>query len=296
MQSCSCVCTEWKDLIYDCRKLNLAITGLDSCQRVKPRFSFGSKGGDKVGQLNYPTAICFAPERNEIIVCDYYNNRIQVFDPRGKIVDIFEIPDKYTKIWPKDICICGPYVLVCNNASQGILVFNQQFYEYLYSIHMSGFHPVCICAFDSESFLVCGKEAIALISIKGTIINTFCYTEKLGQSKLSVTGICVNSFREIILVDGLTDTIYTLGENVQLIDCFKYSRARFGGSSEGRVCVDTDDNIIVTDWFNQRLVIFTPNGNLVSWIDIEARPTALCVYGDRLVVTTNLDSIDVFSN
>jgi len=51
-------------------------------------FTFGGYGTSD-GLFYYPTGICADPWRNEVLVCDHNNGRIQIFDPDGSFVARF---------------------------------------------------------------------------------------------------------------------------------------------------------------------------------------------------------------
>jgi len=74
----------------------------------EPKLIFGSKG-DGNGQFKLLKAICVDLHDN-ILVCDYNNNRIHLFDSNGKVIRLFKLslPTDIT-IDPKtqNIIVCG---------------------------------------------------------------------------------------------------------------------------------------------------------------------------------------------
>lgn len=96
---------------------------------------WGSKGSDD-GQFDGPEGIAFSEKRQEVVVTDTYNNRVQVFTPDGKYLRQWgrmgQRPGEF--VYPKGVSVLPDgRVVVCDWLNHRIQIFTAdgQFLRYL---------------------------------------------------------------------------------------------------------------------------------------------------------------------
>eukprot|EP01112_Ceratiomyxa_fruticulosa_P008821 TRINITY_DN2285_c0_g1_i1.p1 TRINITY_DN2285_c0_g1~~TRINITY_DN2285_c0_g1_i1.p1 ORF type:complete len:538 (+),score=123.40 TRINITY_DN2285_c0_g1_i1:1470-3083(+) len=205
----------------------------------------GNKG-DKPGQFKEPIGVTFItsithPDSVILLVCDADNNRIQSFDiVAGKFLDQFA-HKKYI-LWPRGIAI--------NHHTNQILVANSN--TNVITIHTN--YPQ-------------RTENNNSLTQFGSFIKVIGYND--GIKFVCLRDLTTNSKGEIIVSSNHKIDILD-GNNYKVIKSFgSYGEDNDQFDSPYGVCVDSQDNIFVTDYKNQRVSVFNNEGKWICPIEKE---------------------------
>ncbi len=236
---------------------------------VKRNFIVG-KQGKKPGEFNCPSSVCFDNQNNQVIVCDSWNNRIQVFDS-----DTLQFHSMFGSHgnesnqfkYPYGICV-QPFtgnLLVCDTGNNRIQIFNRN-----------------DCNRDSSySF----SYQIGSLTEYGS--------KEIGQFN-SPFGICCDEKGHIIVADTHNHRIQEFNENGR----FLYSFGLFGESFDQlkiprNLCVDKEHHqLLITDFWNNRISIWSRDSDCqhINNINIKERCFSVCIdplRNDQILVGTD---------
>jgi len=258
----------------------------------KPVKIFG-KYGSGPGEFNALAGICLARLRDgsigELLVCDTYNYRIQVLDREtGEFIHSFVLQNKEM---PWSIAVIdyppqrGKRIYV--SVSEGnIQVFNGGNFSFLYSstdpthkrseihhlatnsvgnilVSYGEFESSCVKIFKGETnparFSDNPVEVFQILSIIGSPIDSTLFRCPRGMAG--------NSKGHIIVVESFLNNIQifdSLENGCKFIKIFGEKGHKPGQfSSPSRIAVDSQNNILVVDRGNQKIQIFSENGDFL---------------------------------
>lgn len=242
--------------------------------------------------------VCIGPLGNRILVCNYYQNVIQVFDLEGNIVTSFA-PREVHQL--SGVCTLGLNILVVDRHHRGIKVFDHQYNEMQPIPTDVPIKDICISK-KGDILALTVWDSILTIDKNGNVTELKHPSEKsLLYSNLSA--ICCNSRNEILIAGCNDNKIDIYDEDGRYL----WSFGSKGTEAEqfehiDRICVDHYDNILVVDTNNGRISIFSPSGLPIQQIAIPcaigesaAVPHGICIH-DRRIIVTEWNYINIFSN
>ena len=264
-------------------------------------FTFGSEG-NRQGQFNEPVGIAVSEKTGNIAVADKDNKRIQIFSAEAKFIT------KFGQRGPGAKRLGEPYsvafsrsgdVIVCHRTAgqpRKIAVFAEsgQFIKQITNKHLKD--PIRVSVGRDGHLIVydLGGKTIKVLSPDGKeLFQSFsapdrpwfavCHQEKFFVSYHSAH--CVKVFNK----EGVF--LYKIG-----------SRGSGDGEFNGPVglAVDTFGRLIVCDYFNNRLQVFTLDGKFVTKIEPQrtglGRPRSVAVSNDGRIFVTDVmkDCVHVF--
>ncbi|KAF0980527.1 hypothetical protein FDP41_013741 [Naegleria fowleri] len=224
---------------------------IEKC-RIEGKFvcKFGGKGSED-GQFSSPTDLVIDPNDN-IIVCDNENNRVQIFSKEGKFLRKFSVPK--------------PYGVTFDSKEGTILVTSDDH---------------CVYAFDRSGMEV-GK-----FGSKGSDYGMFSYptgivvSEPKDQHVPGKIFICDHHNHRIQIFDKYGSFIKSFGTNGT-------NPEMEGGYFYGpnSIDIDIDGNLVITDRYNSRVQVFTPDGVFVRKFSVkksepqnsDGDPTGICCF------------------
>ena len=290
LRLCACVCWQWNHLISDCKKLLLRKDSIDPYDSIRLEYSFGENDKGRYS-LSWPSAICTMVDR--IIVCDSANNRMQVFDKRGKFIQIFgsmgDGPGQVDN--PNGVCIVNGYIWVTEMRNARIQVFDGD-YNYVSTISVRPFTPRSICTTVEGEILITtyGRE-ILILDGDGHIKSKFT-CQGNDEDHFPLVGICTNSQKQILVVDFPNGRVQVFDQRGMFLHALpKDSNITI----PYHICVDWQDNIYITCFASHKIYILDPKGNIVQEVGVE-NPGGICLFGREMIVTSGHHSIVVFSN
>jgi tripartite motif-containing protein 71 len=238
-------------------------------------FCFGSEGRGE-GQFDKPRGVT-CDQNGNIVVCDSWNHRIQVFSKEGKF--LFSFGSKGTEEGqlnsPRGVtCDHDGNVVVCDTWNHRIQVFKCEPSahiglqskltnkgDFLYSFGNEGGEegefgfPVGITCDHDGNIIVCdsGNHRIQIFTNKGKFIRAFGSKGK-GEGQFDYpSGVTCDHDGNIVVCDSNNNRIQTFTNKGNFIRSFG-KEGQFLWP-EGVTC-DHDGNIIVVDTWNQRIQVF----------------------------------------
>ena len=186
LRLCSCVCAQWRDLIYQSRVLTDRKDSIDPFEKIHKVYDFeGPCGG--------LCEICVFSGR--IITSGWASNRVMVFDKQGRLVNTFG-SEFYG---PYGLCSSLESLFVADNHNKRIQVFDAN-YHHTRSIHTFGYRPRDICCTDKGHIAISTNEDMILIlDQQGNLLRKVELLEMHKNKLISNAGICVNSRGEILV-------------------------------------------------------------------------------------------------
>jgi len=234
----------------------------------QPKLTIGN------GQFGYPYGITINSKRN-ILVGDFNNNKIQIFDSDGNFISTFGSNGNGNGQFqnPIEISINSKgNIIVSDYSNHRIQIFDSDG-NFISTFGSNGkgngqfTHPWGICADKNDRIYVCdhSNHRIQTFDSKGNFISTFGSNGNGNGQFMNPIGITANSKRNIIVSD------YG-NHRIQIFDSEGNFISTFGSNGKGNgqfmnphgICVDLDDNILVCDKNNNRIQIFNPNGQYIT--------------------------------
>ena len=259
-------------------------------QRINPHARIEMKLKSKCRRARYESmnGICTL-----IIVGDYFNNRMLVFNLKGSLIREFGLDGQYKESFgPCGVCTIGENLWVVDNRNEQMQIFNQNFNP-TNTFAIIGSPPKMICHAGEGKVLVTNTSH-GILQLKGDIQQKFGSQGPHSRHFVCTSGICCNSNGEVIVVDSLFNQIqvfnkeggflYSLGSLGEGPDQFHYPNG---------VCTDYEDNIFVADYKNNRISIFTPQGMPIQQVST-CLPTGLCLYKNQIIVLGADDNIYIY--
>jgi len=242
----------------------------------QPILTFGSQGNGN-GQFNSPLRVT-TDSKGNIFICDYNNQRIQLFDCKGNFILSFPSPGSH------GIAINSKEYLLISGDTQLVKVLDSQ-RKLLFSFGSEGKgngqfnYPYGICVDSKDNIYICdyGNHRIQIFDLEGKFISTFgSKGNGNGQFNYPI-GICINSKGNIIVCEYDNHRIQIFDSKGKFISTFG-SEGNGNGQFNGPygICVDLNDNIFVCDQSNHRIQIFTSNGEYITQFGV-SQPTDIII-------------------
>jgi len=251
----------------------------------EPKSTFGSKGNENA-EFDGPSGITINSNGN-IIVCDSFNSRIQIFDSEGKFISSFgsQGNENGQFHYPFGIAINSKgNIIVCDSFNNRIQIFDSEG-NFISRFGLEGNgngqfnNPRGICVDLNDNIYVCDGDnnRIQIFDSEGTFISKFGL-EGNGNGQFNYPiGITISSKGNIIVSE-------TNNHRIQIFDSEGNFISRFGSFGDGNgqfgnaygVCVDQNDNILVCDYDNNRIQIFNSEGEYITQFKVNY-PTDLTI-------------------
>jgi len=223
-------------------------------REVSYKFVFGGKGSGN-GQLKYPTAITTNIEGN-IIVAEYGNHRIQVFDPDGQYLRKFGTRGSgdgrfyYVHGLAAD---SEGHIIIADESNNRIQVFNSEG-GFLRKFGTQGHgdgqfaSPHKVAVDRHRNIFVTDRTTlrVQMFNSQGEFLASF-------PTKFVPANLAVDSEGNIFISNPGNSLVHVLDSKGQLM-------MEFGpGHNPAFLTVDSEDNVIVSD-ITQAVHVYDPNG------------------------------------
>ena len=220
------------------------------------KFSFGSNGSGP-GQFDGPYDIAVDKETGIVAVSDYENKRIQLFDSNGRYLREIGLRAYCSSL---DFTDAGDIITVTPADVHKISLFSEegQFVKHIDSEHLK--FPFHISTDDDDYITVCDQKnnEVTVISSDGTELETRIAASEHDQSmKYAIYDEETDCY---FVSDSKTDCVQVFDEHGN----FLYDIGRGRLSCPVGLAIDKFNNLIVCDTGNQRLVIFTTEGDYLT--------------------------------
>ena len=256
-------------------------------------FEFGSSGRQQ-GQFDWPVSIAVSKKTGNIAVADSDNKRIQLFKPDGSYLREFGHDGDENLNNPKSVAFTTSGFVTVLDSSK-IFMFDESG-SFINSMENKQLiNPSSISVGQNDQLIVCdkGDKKIKILSPGGTtLLRSFCAPDCDTSPEFAIyhqNKIFVSYFEAHCIKVFSTGGhfAYNIGNKVTSI-------APLG------LATDKYDNLIICDFHNKRLQLFTLDGTFVSkieqGIDEAAAPYAVAVSNDNHVFMIDIlgHSIHVF--
>ena len=220
------------------------------------KFSFGSNGSGP-GQFNGPYDIALDKKTGTVAVSDYGNKRIQLFDITGRYLREIGLRANCSS---SDFTKSGHIIAVTPGDVHKISLFSEegQFVKHIDSEHLK--FPFHISTDDYDDITVCDQESneVIVISSDGTELVTRIAASEHDQSMMYA--IYDEETNCYFVSDSKTDCVKVFDVEGNFL--YEIGRGRL--SYPVGLAIDKCNNLIVCDTGNQRLVIFTTEGDYLT--------------------------------
>ena len=269
----------------------------------EPKLTFGSRGNEN-GQFGIPYRATINSKGN-ILICDWNNDRIQIFDSKGKFISTFGSTgfENGQFSHPTGITVNSKgEILVCDRDNHRIQIFDSEG-NFILTFGSEGygngqfFDPEGICVDFNDNIYICdyGNNRIQVFDSKGKFISTFgSYGYRDGQLNEPI-GIAINSKGNIIVSESENDRIQIFDSEGNSISTFRVEVDRDEELNQlGGICVDFNDNIFVCSRKRNGIHIFDSNGEPISQfkvnfpIDITIDPKT------QNLIVCGIDEVSIF--
>ena len=220
------------------------------------KFSFGSNGSGP-GQFNGPYDIAVDKKTGTVAVSDHGNKRIQLFDSDGRYLREIGLRANCSSL---DFTKSGHIIAVTPGDVHKISLFSEegQFVKHIDSEHLK--FPFHISTDDYDDITVCDQESneVIVISSDGTELVTRIAASEHDQSMMYA--IYHEETDCFFVSDSKTDCVKVFDGQGN----FLYDIGRGRLSCPVGLAIDKFNNLIVCDTGNQRLKVFTTEGDFLS--------------------------------
>ena len=243
----------WSSQLEDCSPWSVQVI---QQYMILYDFEFGSSD-NRPGQFNTPYDIAISEETGTIAVSDYQNKRIQLFDSNGGYLREIGLRANCTSL---DFTKAGHIIAITPSDVHKISLFSEegQFIKYIDSEHLK--FPFHISTDDDDDITVCDQESneVIVISPDGTQLVTRITASECDQSIMYA--IYHEESSCFFVSDSKADCVNVFdveGNFLHDIGC---------GSLLYPVglAIDKFNHLIVCDTGNQRLVVFTTEGDYLT--------------------------------
>jgi tripartite motif-containing protein 71 len=268
-----------------------------------PEFMFGGEG-ELEGRLCRPWGVCCDKDGN-IIIADRSNNRIQVFNCKGKFLHQFGSPGSRNGQFDRPAGVevdCRNRVVVADKDNHRVQIFTFDGVFLLKFGEKGGKngqfnYPWDVACNVENQILVSDtrNHRVQLFTPDGQFLNKYGFEGPLWRHFDSPRGVAFNSLGHAFVTDFNNHRLLVIQPDFQ--------SARFlgtEGSGNGQfmrpqgVVVDQEGNIIVADSRNYRVQIFQPNGTFLCKFGSQGgapgnldRPSGIAVTPDGLLVVVD---------
>ena len=243
----------WSSQLEDCSPWSVQVI---QQYMILYDFEFGSSD-NRPGQFNTPYDIAISEETGTIAVSDYQNKRIQLFDSNGGYLREIGLRANCTSL---DFTKAGHIIAVTPSDVHKISLFSEegQFIKYIDSEHLK--FPFHISTDDDDDITVCDQESneVIVISPDGTQLVTRITASECDQSIMYA--IYHEESSCFFVSDSKADCVNVFDvEGNFLHDIGRGSLLYPVG-----LAIDKFNHLIVCDTGNQRLVVFTTEGDYLT--------------------------------
>ena len=235
--------------------------------------------------------------REDIVVTDCKNKRIQKFNKMGELVDHIQLDDE-----PRDITTCGPGDDVAVPLIGRLIIFiaTRKSMSLIRKAKTERQYDA-ICYSEKESYLVvsCIREkTVDLIQLNGEIIKSFQLDHK-GEYLFEEPRYLAASIEGTIVVSDIGRNAL-IGLDKDGHPVFNYTANDKNLKHPQGVCGDKIGNVFVADNGNDRIQLLTSNGSFQRYVLTKdsglERPCAILVsQSNKLVIVQNDGMVKVYS-
>ena len=267
-------------------------------QTMRPVVAVG-KMGRAPGELYWPHAVRI-DSNNRIFIAEgsaYESHaRISVFSERGEFLTCFTLQDM---VEPSGLAIHGDYLYVADTELHAIFQFKME--PQFSLVTKRGNRGSQIGEFNYPCNLT--------VSTNGDVYVADCYNHRVQilnsslQHLRSLTEQLIQSPRDIKLT---ADEVYVLSVNNPCLNVFSHAgeilRSLVSKGNQMQVydplffCLDTAENIIISDESTHRIKIFSKEGNLIKTIEEEGHQPGMLSFPAGLALTEELGLVVVSLN
>ena len=276
-----------------------------NCNEIKePKLIFGSQGNGN-GQFSGPYGVAINLN-GCLLVSDYNNHRIQIFDSEGKFISIFGSYGNGNGQFngPEGICVDkNDRIYVCDYNNHRIQTFDSKGnFISAFGSHGNGngqfVHPWGIAINPKGNIIVCDRSnnRIQIFDSEGKFISTFGSKGNGNGQFDGPWGVAINSKGNIIVSDYYNNRIQIFDSECKFILTFGS-----GGNGNGKfdgpkgICVDKDDNIFVCDYGNSRIQIFNSNGEYITQFGVnQPMDVTFDLNTQNIVVSQSDNQVSIF--
>ncbi|XP_066272173.1 tripartite motif-containing protein 3-like isoform X1 [Branchiostoma lanceolatum] len=253
---------------------------------------FGREGSEP-GRFNRNYGVAVSADK-EIFVTDMRNKRVQVFSMDGVFLRLFTtvVPgEEVRKIQPcgAAIDVEGHFWLVGYSVEMGVSLHVVQYNKSglpmtTFVEHSWAPYPSIAVDLRNNRIVVVASTQIFILQSNGTIYRRFETEQRLDFSYVT-TDLEGNIFA--------TDTSHSI---VHVYDHFGQRRFTFGDVGLGKekhvlprgICFSRSGRILVADWANGEIDMFTSRGEFVRTVVNITNPWGIAVGPDGQLVVTNI--------
>ena len=253
-------------------------------EKINPVRKFGTKGKEK-GELNYPRGLTLY--RNEsIYIADTENSRIQIFSTAGKFVAEFG-NEQLNR--PHSIALYDKWVFVSDYSHNAVFKFQITNNKFVCQSAKGELNfPIGITVDTNGEVLVADRNnnRIAVLNSELKLVR------KIGKDKLICPrDVKINKNKIFVADNNRINNIHIFTQSGDIIRSFiKLDN----GTYLIHFCFDLNNNIIVSDYWNNSIQIFTINGQLIHKIVCKDNPLGIAVDNNNNIICVCYDVVYIY--
>ncbi|CAL1544850.1 unnamed protein product [Lymnaea stagnalis] len=302
-----------KDILANVEGASSTDSGIDNEPRLKVHFDTDesvkvfSREFDKFGEIRVEDCNCdnglsswgvTVTSREEIIVVDCRNRRVQKFSSAGDLMDHIILNED-----PRDISSFGEEDVAITVMKKQIFIFavinNLVLKRKIETVRQ---YDGIAYSSNIRCFVVSSIEerCIELVSRQGEVTKTFKFNPTTEESLFLVPRyVAVSRDNFYVVSDAANNSVVCVSQDGRLLCTYSSTEANELKKAQG-VCCDKIGNLFVADYSNSRVHLLTPDGQFQRFVLGQdsglRRPVALAItQSNKLVVVQSDGMVKIFS-
>ncbi|XP_019636259.1 PREDICTED: tripartite motif-containing protein 3-like [Branchiostoma belcheri] len=263
----------------------------ECCDVKQKKIKFGGRGKEP-GKFINNVGVAVSAD-NEMFVTDWNNQRVQVFSMNGTYLRLFRtvVPGKSKKMYPYDVASdIGPgYLWVLGRSSRfnkGHVVKYSKNGQPIqkFDVSLKSVYPAIAMDVRNNNVIVGDKKTVMMFDPNGS---------RLWSSEVrtvnGISGVTSDKEGNVLLTDGSKAIQKHNSSGVKIFEFGTYGKGKGQLNRPTGICLDTSGRIIVANSNNNRVDMFTSQGQFVRTIAIITYPRGIAMGPcGELVVTSPL--------
>ena len=236
------------------------------------------KMGNKRGEFSLPTGIALHRDES-IYIADTWNSRIQIFSTVGKSLTEF---GKEQLVRPYSIAVNDEWVFVSDYILNAVIKFERTSNNFAGHSSYGELEYPCGLSVDTNGEVLVADSVNNRVAVLSSELK---FIRNLGNEKFkSPRDVKINKYNIFVADKNETSSIHIFTKSGDLVTSIIRS---YKGTGDIHFCLDSFNNIIVSESSAKSIQIFSMNGQFIHKIVCMSYPKGVVVYNSNILCVCN---------